>query len=124
MWMVALLALGSGCESFDHLDMVLRSAPPDGAVLHSDEIRIHEGIAVGFAARPMEDAHDSMDEETVVYLESANPGVFQVAPSPREDDDEAPYEFVIWGVAAGESSLGVFIDGDFETDIPVFVDEQ
>jgi hypothetical protein len=125
VWMLALLVLGTGCEGFDHLDMVLRSAPPDGAVLHSDEIRIHEGIAVGFAARPMEDEHDMMDEETVVRLETGNPGIFQVAPAPREDDDdEAPYEFVIWGVAAGESVLGVFIDGDFETEIPVFVDEQ
>lgn len=126
LWMAAALAVGTGCSGFDHLDMVPRSAPPDGAVLRSDEIRIHEGIAVGFAARPMEDAHDTMDEDTVVVLESADLGIFQVAPAPREDedDDEAPYEFVLWGVAAGESSMGVFIDGDFETDIPVFVEPQ
>jgi hypothetical protein len=126
LWAMPLLLAATGCGGFDRLDMVLRSAPADGATLTSDEIRLHEGVAVGFAARPMEDDNEQMDEETVVRLESGNPGIFQVAPSPRDEDlgDEAPYEFVIWGVAPGESSLGVFIDGDFETEIPVFIDEQ
>lgn len=119
-----LLLAATGCSDFERLDMALRSAPADGAILESDEIRLHQGIAVGFAAYPMEDGNDRMDEETVVRLESGNPGIFEVAPAPREDDEDAPYEFVIWGVAPGESSMGVFIDGEFETEIPVIIDEQ
>ena len=129
MWATPLLTLllaATGCGGFDHLDMEPRSSPPAGVILSSDEIRLFEGIAVGFAAHPMEDSHDAMDEETVVRLEAGNSSIFQVAEAPRDEDegDEAPYEFVLWAVAPGESSLGVFIDGDFETEIPVRIDPQ
>jgi hypothetical protein len=116
----ALPALG--CSSFDRLDFTFRSAPPDNASVTYEEIRIHEGIAVGVAARPM-DGNEQMDNDTVVQLETKHPGVVGVATAPRDEDleEEAPYEFVVWGIGAGEASLAVIIDGELEGEIPVVV---
>ena len=120
-----LLSAVTGCSGFDRLDFTYRSAPADNASVTYEAVRMHEGIAVGVAARPMDD-DEQMDTDTVVQLETKNPGVVQVAPAPRDEDleEDAPYEFVIWGVAAGEASLGVIIDGELEGEIPVFIEAQ
>ena len=128
--LLALLGAGAlsaltGCSGFDRLDFTFNSAPADNATVTYEQIRIHEGIAVGVSARPM-DGDEQMDEDTVVQLETKNPGVAMVMPAPRDQEleEEAPYEFVIWGVGAGSASFAVIIDGDIEGEIPVFVEAQ
>ena len=127
---LALAALGgaAGCGGFDRLDFQYKSAPPDGATVSFDQIRIHEGIAVGVKALPY-DGNDLMDEETLVELDTANPGVLGVGRGVEDadfdaDDECANWNFVLYGAGEGTTELTVRIDEDLEARIPVFVEPQ
>lgn len=120
-----VLAGATGCSGFDHLDFTFKSAPPDGATVTFEHIQIHEGIALGVTARPM-DGSDTLDESTVVQLESRDPGILGVGPGLPDDDDEdtANWSFVIFGAKAGTTTITVRIDNDLEGEIPATVEPQ
>lgn len=126
---LALGLAGTACSGFDSLDITFKSAPPDNATVTFEQIRIHEGIAVGITARPM-DGDEQMDEDTQLVLESRNPGVLGVAPGEQDDQDEDPedrppnYNFVLFGAKAGTTSVVVLVDGDIEAEIPAVVEPQ
>jgi hypothetical protein len=126
----AALAAGLlGCSGFDRLEFYYESAPPDGAVVSFESISIHEGIAVGVEARPI-DGDEVMDEETVVELDSRNPGILGVArsePDDGDDDDDAEvgdWKFVIYGVSPGTTQVVVTIDDEIEAEIDATVEAQ
>lgn len=112
----------TGCGGFDRLDFSFESAPPDNATVTYGDIHIHDGIAVGVIARPM-DGNDEMDEDTVVELESKNPGILGVSRAVERDEDDPP-KFVLFGVSPGTTSVTVRIDGNVEGEIPATVEAQ
>ena len=128
-WLAVIALAGvTGCSGFDRLDFTFKSAPPDSAQVTFQQIRIHEGIALGVTARPM-DGSEQLDEDMVVELESKNPAVIGVAPGlpdfdPEEEEDRANWSFVIFGASAGTAVIEVRIDGDVEAQIPATVEAQ
>jgi hypothetical protein len=127
---IALLVMvtAAGCGGFDRLDFQYKSAPPDGATVSFDQIRIHEGIAVGVKALPYE-GKDLMDEDTLVELDTANPGVLGVGRGIQDvdwdgDDERSNWNFVIFGAGAGSTEVTVRIDGDLEARIQAVVESQ
>jgi hypothetical protein len=115
-----------GCSSFDRLDFQYKSAPPDNAIVTYDAIRMHEGIAVGVVARPM-DGNDVMSDDTRVELQSQNPGVIGVGQGVADDPNDtsqANWNFVFYGVGVGSAQIIVRVDGSQQTEIPVTVEAQ
>jgi hypothetical protein len=130
--LLALIALSVmpygalGCGGFDHLEFSYRSASVDNQTVSFNEIRIHEGIAVGVIATPM-DGNDPMAKGTKVELASEDSGVLGVAPaSPKEplEKGEANWNFVIFGVKPGRTYVNVDINGEGQGRIPAEVEPQ
>jgi hypothetical protein len=115
-----------GCGGFTELDFTFRSAPADNdAIVTFQQITLHEGMAVGVIARPL-DHGDEMDPDTEVVLEPNNPGVLGISPgelTSAEDsrDDPEGWIFVIYGAGVGKTDVAVRIDGDLEAHIPATV---
>jgi hypothetical protein len=126
---VAGLATTLGCGGFDELEFTYNSVPPDNATVSFDGIFIHEAVAVGVTARPL-DGGEVMADDTRVELVSQNPGVLGVAfvARPRDpadtDGTEGSWDFVIWGVQPGQTVVTVRIDGENEAEIPATVERQ
>lgn len=124
----AALAGLSGCSSDYRIDFTYNSSPPDGAIISFDSIRIHEGIAVGVEAQPMDD-DELMDRETFVRLVSDDPSVLGVQSTLSKadvdaSDDLANWSFVIFGVKTGSTRVTVYIDDELEGEIPAVVEPQ
>jgi hypothetical protein len=120
------LAWLPGCSANYSVSFDYNSAPPDDALIDGQQIRIHEGIAVGVDAHPVEDG-ELMDTQTLIHLESEDPGVLGIASAISPDAEEREgvnWSFVIFGVKAGSTSVTVFIDGEREVEIPAVVDPQ
>jgi len=121
---------GIGCGGIDTVDFEFRSAPPDNAIVTFEQIRLHEGVAVGVRAIAI-CGDEPVDEETRIELISRNPGVLGIGPAPAspgdpeyDDDDAGNWNFVLFGASPGTTAVTVMIDGDPEADIPVSVDPQ
>lgn len=131
-WLAAALLGGAsiGCGGIDTVDFEFRSAPPDNAIVTFEQIRIHEGVAVGVRAIPI-CGDEPVDEETRIEMISRNPGVFGIGPGvPQETDPEyddpdyGNWNFVLFGASPGTTAVTIIIDGEPEADIPVSVDPQ
>jgi hypothetical protein len=116
-----------GCGDFDRIDFQFDSTPPVDVYVTFEEIRIPEGVAVITTARPM--AGDSvMARETSVELKSTAPDVMGVAwalpPQLPDTSERPPWSFVLFGVAAGSTTVTVRIDGEERGEIPTIVEVQ
>jgi len=128
---IALLGapMMAGCGGFDELDFRYNSVPPDNADINYQNVFVHEGIAVGVTALPL-CGGETMDSDTRVELSSSNPGVLGVAfvQKPTDPDDvdgnDGHWDFVLYGVSTGSTSIRVRIDGESEGEIPVTVAAQ
>jgi hypothetical protein len=122
------LAWLPGCSSDYSVDFYYNSAPPDDALIDGHQIRIHEGIAVGVDAHPIEDG-ERMDTKTLLHLVSEDLGVLGIASAISnhvdvEEREGVNWSFVIFGVKAGSTTVTVFIDGEREVEIPAVVEPQ
>ncbi len=98
--------------TFDHLDFEPLTHPPAQVVLTAEHIEIPAGIAVAVDPKAM--AVDGEIDGAQISLRSEDPSVFDV-------DPEIDQGFVIYGIAEGEASLGVVVDGETKRGIPVTV---
>jgi hypothetical protein len=114
---LGLLLACSGCQGFTNLDFEVQTVTPAETIISFEEMRLVEGRAVGFLARPMS-GDTEMGDSTAVSRVSRDPRVADSGPSLE------PWSFVLVPVAPGETSLSVIIDGDLEAIIPVRVEVQ
>ncbi len=132
--LAALAALCTGCAKDISIDFEVLSFPdgnPEISVEFS-QIRLEEGLAVPVIARPLDNS-ERMDWETQVELIPAGGGAFRVERMDWDEDREesrgmkvrdGDWNFMLWGTATGQGIIELYIDGDFETEIPVFVNPQ
>ncbi|UQA60223.1 hypothetical protein [Polyangium aurulentum] len=129
-WFAALLPLLSvGCSEFARLELEPKSSPPASVTVTYEKIQLVEGIAVGIKAIPVDTDDDEMDEETVVELTSTAPTILGLSPGAEDqyytdEEDREPaanWNFVLFGVSPGNTSVTVTVDGAREGEIPVEV---
>lgn len=133
----ALLGAASflgGCSSEFGVEFGYLSSPPLGADVSVEfgQIRLEDGLAVAVVARPLED-QDKMDWETTLELEPSDTRIVDVErleydPEREERKDydlrDGDWSFMIWGRAPGRATIDVWVDGEIEAEIPVFVNPQ
>jgi hypothetical protein len=131
---VGAAVLTTGCARDFSMDFELQNLPEGAGDISVgfDQIRLEDGLAVAVIARPLESS-DKMDWETQVELEPTFNSSFRVERMDWDEDAEerkdhdlrdGDWNFMLWGVTPGQGTLEVFIDGDFEAEIPVFVNPQ
>jgi hypothetical protein len=130
-----LLAAGlflAGCGSDIHIDFDYLDAPPGDVSVEGNSIRLQDGIAVAVIARPIDD-DEKMDWETLLELQSTDLRTFEIdrlefdeARETRKDSDlrDGDWRFLLWGRRPGNARLEIWIDGEFEGEIPVQVNPQ
>jgi hypothetical protein len=115
-----------GCGGPYWIDFQLRSSPPDGDVdVSRDRVQLEEGMAIAVVARPIDD-DEIMSNDTPVLLEAANTQVFGAERGEYDEDTEryGDWAFILYGKRAGGTVMDVWIDGELEGEISVFVAEQ
>lgn len=128
------VALLGGCSSEFGMDFGYLSSPPLEAdiAVEFGQIRLEDGYAVAVVARPLED-QDKMDWETTLELEPSDTRIFDVErleydPEREERKDydlrDGDWSFMLWGRTPGRATLDVWVDGELEAEIPVFVNPQ
>ncbi len=124
----------AGCARDISVDFEPLSFPQEATnmSLAFERIQLEDGFAIAVVARPLDNL-DKMSWKTQVELEASINGVFKVdrldwdeEAESRKDYDlrDGDWNFVMWGVQPGLGTLEVYIDGEFETDIPVLVNAQ
>ena len=127
-------SLLAGCSSDYTVEFNYLSNPPTGSDIsvEFDQVRLQDGVAVAVLARPFRN-ESKMDWETNLELQTSNPGIFDlerlefdVDREERKDDDlrDGDWRYMLWGRAVGSSNIEVWIDGELEAEIPVFVNPQ
>lgn len=134
--LVLIMGFATGCSRDFSVEFERITTPEaDGArdvSVTFEQVRLEEGFAVAVIARP-QDNSDKMEWTTQIELEPSFNGVFGIqrlawdeeAEESRDYDlRDGDWSFVLWGMATGQGNLEVYIDGEFETDIPVIVGAQ
>lgn len=114
-----LMALATGCApKYDGLGLRAVDPYPDEVAVSSEQIVLVVGAPVLVRAE-IESARRTQFErgEDALELRAEDPGVVLA------DRTEAPWEFVLVGVAVGETCVRVFVDGDEEACVPAQVVE-
>lgn len=136
--LVALLgaaAMLMGCGRDFSMDFVLLSKPAGASeiAMSFDRIQLEEGFAVAVQAVPLDNS-DQMEWETQVEL--FDTGFDEIVRIERMEFDEdleerkdrdlrtGDWNFVLAGAATGSTTMEVWIDGELEAEIPVFVNPQ
>lgn len=126
----AAIAVGalSGCSSdFERIVFLSSVNPPVDVLVTFEEIRIPEGVAVITTARPMSES-GVMARDTYIELKSADEGVMGVAwtlPQEIRDQSESEsWDFVLFGVSAGSTTITVEVEGSAQAEIPAVVEPQ
>ncbi len=132
---LGMVASTTACSRDVSLDFELLSLPQGAQDVNVgfEQIRLEEGFAIAVMARPLDDA-EKMDWEKQVELEPTGFGsVMRVERMDWDEDSEerrdrdlrdGDWSFMMWGVSTGAANLEVYIDGEFEAEIPVVVSPQ
>lgn len=113
-----LLSLGACQPQYAGLSIEPVSTPPTTVTVRPHLIELPVGVAVVIAVRPRSSSSEFYSSSTRVDLVSLDRSVFNT--QRRED----PREFVLVGVAPGETCVEVRIDGAPEECIDVVVRAQ
>jgi hypothetical protein len=106
-----------GCTpGYDHLDFAQRTSPPLPADLSANGVTIPVGIAVGIAPIAIDDSGDPMEDVNLSLVSSSS----SILGLDGAGDDG----FVIYGVAPGQATISVFVDGTPVDTIPAVVIED
>lgn len=116
----SLLLVSSVACKPDYGGMIIEplSTPPVTVTVQSTLIEMPAGIAIAIEARPRSSSSESYPEGTRVDLISQDREVLVVQ---RREDRR---QFVLVGVAAGDTCLEVQLDGDAQECIEVSVQPQ
>ena len=133
--LVAFASALIGCGPDLSMDFILLSKP-EGATdidVSFEQVRLEEGFTVAVQARPLDNSK-KMDWETQVELfEAGFDDVMSIQrmefDEDREEDRdsdlrEGDWNFLFSANRTGSATMEVWIDGEFELDIPVFVNPQ
>ncbi len=134
----AMLVVGAlstvACSKDYSVEFEYASSVPAGAQIsiEFDQIRMEDGYAVAVVARPLAN-DDKMEWETQLDLQSSNLSVFEIERTgfdeereERKDYDlrDGDWGFMLWARRPGSAVLDVWIEGELEAEIPVFVNPQ
>jgi len=111
--------LAACAPRYESIDVVRRGGA-EGAYGSGSEFELPEGGVLLFAAAPITDDSrpDYEDGEGELKLFIADPEVAQLIDGRHEG------EWLMMGLAAGETELDVVIDDELQERIPVFIVEQ
>ena len=112
-------SLAACAPRYESIDVVRRGGA-EGAYGSADEFEVPEGGVLLFAAAPVADDSRPEYEEDEGELELfvADPDVAQLIAGRREG------EWLMMGIAAGETELEVVVDDELQERIPVIIVEQ
>jgi len=104
--LVLVAALPACGPKFDHLEISAENLTPDEAQVTGEPLVIPPGNAIAVTVEPESRTSKDYDDDTDVALASEDPAVLDVLVGALDR------EFVLVGVAEGETCMEVEVDGD------------